>query len=263
MTTPKRENGSEAQFAWAKRIANDASEPLSAGETADLCEQVVEAVEGWLRRHEQIVPITMLDRTDYEQDELRRADERRREKRQQEFIQHGGRLAAALVSHGFDAAPLLHLLNFAQPGAAIRSSNKSKPRWPEVKVTLQRAAILLRQPKAAEPVRTSRKSWTRQSVDEKIRDIAKKNRAEISQLDSQILNDERSAKKLARQQFGRNALAKKLRCPPAHVSASPAWRLIADRLQLRRESGTKPHKRVSEDIADELAAEQDYKDRRS
>ena len=118
---------------------------LSPADAADLATRVIEHAETWLTRDDRIAPIIVLGGPpDLEQETLRRDDEQRREQAQADLIRDGGPLAAALVAHDLDSAPLLTLLNHTNPGHCIRGANAAEAVWPQVKVSLQVAVIRLR-----------------------------------------------------------------------------------------------------------------------
>ena len=118
---------------------------LSPADAADLADRVIEHAETWLTRDDRIAPIIVLGGPpNLEQETLRRDDEQRREQAQADLIRDGGPLAAALVAHDLDSAPLLTLLNHTNPGHCIRGANAAEAVWPQVKVSLQVAVIRLR-----------------------------------------------------------------------------------------------------------------------
>jgi len=111
-----------------------------------------------------------------------------------------------------------------------------------------------RQPQKRQPAKSSSpplQSFTQEQLDAAIRDYQKEKIHFYNKLKEQVAKGEKGALGSARRNFGRNAIARALRCKStAMVSKSPAWRSIAAELGL----GKKPAKlrqRVGEDIADE------------
>jgi hypothetical protein len=106
-------------------------------------------------------------------------------------------------------------------------------------------------PEATEP----RRSWTKDEVNVAVREYGEKHTRKLEALAERINNGDATARSEARKLFGRNAIAKALGCSKAHVSASGAWRAIAEELGLKgRTPGLGRGKRIGLEIADEEKA---------
>ncbi len=106
----------------------------------------------------------------------------------------------------------------------------------------------------------ARRRWTQAEVDEAIREYAKSVQRKLAALRRAVAKGKPDAIKRAREVFGRNTLAKKLRCSGAMVSKSKPWRAIAGGLRLTgRKPGTGRGERVGVDIAVEQESEAEWK----
>lgn len=98
------------------------------------------------------------------------------------------------------------------------------------------------------------KGWTQQDLDDNIRNLRTGATRKIESLRKAISCGDNSAKREARNLYGRNSLAKRYAAPPAMVSYSVEWQKLADYLSLRSGSHGAQASKVGYDIAIEQSS---------